>query len=182
MKNNEQKIENLLIYGSIFDLLDDMTNEEAGLLFKALNDFRKGNEVSFEDRYLQGIWKGILPNLNKLVENYESKIARNRENGKKGGRPPKKQETQLETNTETFEAEVVADIQPEEKVSQIVSIEESIDIFEYVNNNFEINDEDLLFDVVDKVKSKMDKSTINKNEIKYVNKMVNDFINEKEAA
>jgi hypothetical protein len=82
-------MENLLIYGSIFDTLDELSNEEAGLLFKALNSFRKGEEVEFEDRYLKGLWKGIKPNLDKLKENYDSKVKANQENGKKGGRPPK---------------------------------------------------------------------------------------------
>ena len=76
-------MENLLIYGSIFDMLDELSNEEAGLLFKALNDFRKGNDVEFEDRYLKGLWKGIKPNLDKLKDNYESKVKANQENGKK---------------------------------------------------------------------------------------------------
>ena len=82
-------MKNVLIYESIFDMTDDLTNEEAGLLFKAINDWRKGNEVNFEDRYLKGLWVGILPNLTRLKENYDKKANSNRANGKKGGRPKK---------------------------------------------------------------------------------------------
>lgn len=94
-------MENLLIYGSIFDSLEDLTNEEAGILFKALNSFRKGEEVEFQDRYLQGLWKGIKPNLDKLKENYDNKVKSNQENGKKGGRPKGTTKANLEARVKS---------------------------------------------------------------------------------
>jgi hypothetical protein len=121
-------MENLLIYGSIFDMLDELSNEEAGLLFKALNSFRKGEEVEFEDRYLKGIWKGIKPNLDKLKENYDSKVKANQENGKKGGRPKKSNDaTSVASNTQTenktteatLPTQSIPEYQEEEKVSEI---------------------------------------------------------------
>lgn len=123
----KQIMENLLIYGSIFDMLDELTNEEAGLLFKALNSFRKGEEVEFEDRYLKGIWKGILPNLNKLKENYDSKVKANQENGKKGGRPkkindgvePSKPSTQNKAPEATIPTKVIPKVQVEVMVTKI---------------------------------------------------------------
>jgi hypothetical protein len=93
-------MKNLLIYGSILDMLDDLTNEEAGILFKGLNDYRNGKDVVFEDRYLQGLWKGIKPNLDTMKDNYDKKVNANKENGKKGGRPPKKQITLQQLITE----------------------------------------------------------------------------------
>jgi hypothetical protein len=96
-------MENLLIYGSILEMTDDMSNEEAGILFKALNSWRKDEEVIIEDRYLKGIWKGILPSLEQIKSNYNNKVNANRENGKKGGRPktqtnPQKPMGYLETH------------------------------------------------------------------------------------
>lgn len=82
-------MENVLIYGSIFDITEDMTNEEIGLLFKGINSWRKGEEVIFEDRYLKGIWMGIKPNLDKLKDSYDKKVSANQANGNKGGRPKK---------------------------------------------------------------------------------------------
>lgn len=119
-------MENLLIYGSIFDMLDELTNEEAGLLFKALNSFRNGQEVEFEDRYLKGIWKGILPNLNKLKENYDVKVKANQENGKKGGRPkkindgvePSKPSTQNKAIEAMISTQVIPEVQVEVMVPQ----------------------------------------------------------------
>ena len=66
MKETEEW-KDVLIYGSIFDMTDDMTNEEVGLLFNGINDWRKGKAVVFTDRYLMGIWTGILPILNKVT-------------------------------------------------------------------------------------------------------------------
>jgi hypothetical protein len=105
-------MKNLLIYGSIFDSLDDLTNEEAGMLFKALNAYRKGKEVKFEDRYLKGLWQGIKPNLDNVKNNYDNKVKANQENGKKGGRPKK------EENTDTLPTKVEQSIQHEEKAPQ----------------------------------------------------------------
>jgi len=117
-------MENLLIYGSIFDMLDELTNEEAGLLFKALNSFRKGEEVEFEDRYLKGIWKGILPNLNKLKENYDVKVKANQENGKRGGRPKKLNDgvepSKPSTKKEAIEATISTEVIEEDQVDIIV--------------------------------------------------------------
>lgn len=130
-------MENLLIYGSIFDTLDELSNEEAGLLFKALNSFRKGEEVEFEDRYLKGLWKGIKPNLDKLKENYDSKVKANQENGKKGGRPPKKSNDVVEsskptTENKTPESIISTQVIEEEQEEKIVSeIEEDEDEEKY---------------------------------------------------
>jgi hypothetical protein len=104
-------MENLLIYGTIFDMLDDLTDEEAGQLFKALNTFRKGGTVEFTDRYLKGIWKGILPNLIKLEENYNKKVIANKENGKKGGRPKKDNNTPTDDDSQKIDSKEVKPIE-----------------------------------------------------------------------
>jgi hypothetical protein len=160
---NVKKMENLLIYGSIFDLLEDMTNEEAGLLFKGLNDFRNGKEVSFEDRYLQGLWKGILPNLNKLVDNYDSKVARNRENGKKGGRPSTK-----EISTET----TVKAVESSTKVEIInTDNQDRIEIHSHLVNKFKMTIDEA-FEFMDIVIEEFDSSVFNQEEIKLVDKFI----------
>jgi hypothetical protein len=123
-------MENLLIYGSIFDALDDLTNEEAGVLFKALNAFRKGEEVEFEDRYLKGLWKGIKPNLDNVKANYDNKVKANQENGKKGGRPKK------ELITETLPTEVIEDIKLENKVAEIEDNESLNELKEILDSEY----------------------------------------------
>ncbi len=115
-------MENVLIYGSIFDMTEDMTNEEIGLLFKGINSWRKGEEVIFEDRYLKGIWIGIKPNLDKLKEAYDNKVSTNQANGKKGGRPkkekndtPKDDSKELSKPVEVIASEVKEDVLEEIK-------------------------------------------------------------------
>lgn len=131
-------MENLLIYGSIFNMLDELSNEEAGLLFKALNSFRKGEVVEFEDRYLKGLWAGIKPNLDKLKENYDAKVKLNQENGKKGGRPPKKSNEETKSS-EAFTSDL-SNVEP--KVEQdtvedkIIQPEASIEAREDNKDNF----------------------------------------------
>lgn len=153
------KMKNIIVFESILDLLDEMTNEEAGLLFKGLNDFRNGKDVKFEDRYLQGLWKGILPNLNNMHTNYLNKVKNNAENGKKGGRPVKKETIIIEQpiikeeviNTPIIKEEIkeiddlieVDDdndylkelIKPKNKpVEQPIKKKSSIDLDFYINN------------------------------------------------
>lgn len=183
MQTNGNKIENLLIYGSILDLLDDMSNEEAGMLFKALNDFRRGKEVNFEDRYLQGLWKGILPNLNKLIDNYEKKAQKNRENGSKGGRPPK---AEAENKPQAVTPEV---IKPKSDLIDLTRITE--DFIKDVDNNIINSNFDKVQNIIDLlninniryteltcnqyktvIKQAVEKEIINQEDFEYLNELV----------
>ena len=118
----EQRLKNVLIYESIFDMTEDLTDEEVGLLFKGINTWRKGGEVEFEDRLLKGIWMGILPNLKTLEKNYDKKANANRENGKKGGRPKKTSKTSsptVEVNVPEVEEEVAPKISETPQLTRV---------------------------------------------------------------
>ena len=119
-------MENVLIYGTIFDMTEDMSTEEVGLLFKGINSWRKGEEVVFEDRYLKGVWVGILPSLNTIKKNYDKKCDLNRINGKAGGRPKSKTKTDNPTPKAVKKEEPKAikpetDIIPTEEVKTIAT-------------------------------------------------------------
>ena len=81
------RLKHVLIYDSIFDIVDNLTEEQAGILFKGLSTWRKGETPFFKDPLIIGLWLGIKPNLDKLEENYNNTVERNRKNGSKGGRP-----------------------------------------------------------------------------------------------
>ena len=81
------RLKHVLIYDSIFDIVDNLTEEQAGILFKGLSTWRKGETPIFKDPLIIGLWLGIKPNLDKLEENYNNTVERNRKNGSKGGRP-----------------------------------------------------------------------------------------------
>ena len=84
---------NVIIYESHFELISELTNEQAGILIKAIGLFGLGQEPTITDPLVLGIWKGIRRDFVVQSENYQKKVETNRKNGLKGGRP-KTQETQ----------------------------------------------------------------------------------------
>lgn len=86
-------MENVIIYSSIWDFTDELSDEQTGKLFKGINQWRKGEEVIFDDLLLKGIWMGIKPTLENTKKNYYKKVEANQKNGKKGGRPKKQSNT-----------------------------------------------------------------------------------------
>jgi hypothetical protein len=74
-------------------VLDELTDEQAGLLFKAIKSYQMGlnNELDFALRM------AFLPfelQFKRDAANYEKTCEKNRENGSKGGRPKKPTESQ----------------------------------------------------------------------------------------
>ena len=73
------------------DILDEMTDEQAGKLVKAWKAFKKGEELELEN----DIKMAFIPFRNQFLrddEKYEKIVARNRQNGSLGGRPEGKTE------------------------------------------------------------------------------------------
>ncbi len=68
------------------NVLDDLTDEEAGQLFKAIKQYQTEKKTD-----LKGLMKAVFTPFktvfDKNEDEYNSIIERNRENGKKGGRP-----------------------------------------------------------------------------------------------
>lgn len=92
---------------NMFTICNSLEYEEIGLIFKAFMDFVYfGIEPTFEKKYMQGIFDGVLQTMERKAEGCFA----SRENGKKGGRKPKNN-TEIQPNTE-FEIE--AQISPNE--------------------------------------------------------------------
>lgn len=75
------------------DLLDELTNEQAGILFKAIRDYNLGKEPELDF----GLRMAFLPFKNQFIRDnisYEKTCERNKLNGSKGGRPKKPIETE----------------------------------------------------------------------------------------
>ncbi len=87
-----------MIYAETLEALCELPNEDVGALIKHINDWNNGNEVVIENPYHKSMWKIILPDLERNKENYlttlETRQRVGRENGKKGGRPRKDNNTQ----------------------------------------------------------------------------------------
>jgi len=85
--------ESFILHLDSLSVLDELTNEQAGILFKALRDYNEGKEPELDF----SMKMAFLPFKNQFVrdlKNYEKVIERNKLNGSKGGRPKKPKETQ----------------------------------------------------------------------------------------
>lgn len=89
---------NFLLYKDFESTLDLLNDEQAGKLFKAIYSYVNGrNEPNFEsDGMLVVAFNIIKTQLERDLIKYKKRATASKENGKKGGRPPKKA---LETNT-----------------------------------------------------------------------------------
>ena len=79
--------QNTLIYPSHYELMEELSDEQAGILIKTIGRYQRGEAISIDDVLVKGVWMGLKPDFDKQKETYESVVKRNRENGKKGGRP-----------------------------------------------------------------------------------------------
>ena len=80
------------------EVLEQLTDEQAGQLFKAIRDYHLGIDPQL-DFALNMVFFPFRNQFKRDLEKYEKKCEVNRENGKKGGRNPKPKETE-ETQTD----------------------------------------------------------------------------------
>jgi hypothetical protein len=99
---------NIIIYESHFELLRELSDEQAGILIKAIGLFGLGEEPTITDPLTLGIWKAIRRDFVLQSENYEKKVETNRINGLKGGRP----KSQLVSNETQITQPVILETQP----------------------------------------------------------------------
>ena len=80
-------IKHTIIYQSHFELMDILTDQQAGILIKSIGLFQKDIEPTIKDPLVLGIFMAIKRDFTIQAENYEKKKEANRKNGKLGGRP-----------------------------------------------------------------------------------------------
>ena len=76
-----------IIYPGHYEMMDELTNEQAGLLIKTIGKHHRGEDIIISDVLVKGMWLGIKHDFVAQKEKYEATCERNRKNGKKGGRP-----------------------------------------------------------------------------------------------
>lgn len=81
-----------ILHMDSLSVLDELTNEQSGILFKAIKDFNSGIEPEL-DFAMKMCFIPFKNQFTRDFEKYEIKCEKNRENGKFGGRP-KKTETE----------------------------------------------------------------------------------------
>jgi len=80
------KRNSFLLYNDSLDVLDDLTDEQAGQLFKAIKDFQNNDDVSLS-QLLKVAFIPFRNHMERDNKKYEKICERNKINGLKGGRP-----------------------------------------------------------------------------------------------
>lgn len=122
-------------------VLDELTNEQAGILFKAIRDYNSGKEPELDF----AMRMAFIPFKNQFerdLKTYNNTCERNRNNGAKGGRPKKPIETQ-ETQV-VFEKPKKADNKNDNKNNKEIYIPEFSEFLNYAVSQVKfINKEDV---------------------------------------
>lgn len=81
-------MDGLMIYKETADLVNRLSDEEAGILFKAASKYAfSGEETTFDERLLDFAYTVMKRDIDRAQERYAKVCERNRVNGVKGGRP-----------------------------------------------------------------------------------------------
>jgi hypothetical protein len=89
---SQEKREAIVIYLDLIheDTLNDLTSEQLGTVFMAALKHGKGEDISGSlDPMSRLVFRQLRDGIDRAWENYNAICARNRVNGKKGGRPRK---------------------------------------------------------------------------------------------
>jgi len=78
-----------MFYTSWSSQLEVLSDKELRRFIENLISFHRGTEVNLKSKPDKLVWNGVLPALILNDKKYQEKVERNRENGKKGGRPKK---------------------------------------------------------------------------------------------
>ncbi len=97
-KNSDKKSFNLFTdYKEVFD---DLTDEQAGQIIKAIFAHETGEECQLAG-LMNAVFTPIRQQLDRNRESYAEKCAKNRENGKTGGRPKNQTDNDETQNNRT---------------------------------------------------------------------------------
>lgn len=121
-----------LLHVDALTVLNELSNEQAGQLFKAIANFQNETDLNpFSDPSEFGLRMAFLPFKNQFArdgEKYNAIVDRNKENGKKGGRPKKTEQTE---KTQTVFNK------PKKAVNDNVNV--NVNENDLINNSFEFN-------------------------------------------
>jgi hypothetical protein len=84
-----------LLYCDIIHTVEKMPTEKAGELFKHILQYVNDQDPTTDDLIVQLVFEPIKQQLKRDLRKYEDFIEKQRDNGKRGGRPRKPNETQI---------------------------------------------------------------------------------------
>lgn len=79
--------DNFILYSSHKELFETLPDGQAGKLIKAIFQYEETGEIPKLASTTQMAFTAIKPTLDRNKEKYEKVVERNKQNGKKGGRP-----------------------------------------------------------------------------------------------
>lgn len=85
-----------LMYSEWQPLLEGMSDEQAGQLFKKIYAYQTGKEYEIQDALILGVFNMIKAKFDADRKLYDEKCEKNRLNGAKGGRPKKEEPKKTE--------------------------------------------------------------------------------------
>lgn len=87
MKANKKSF---LVYFDLEDQTEELTNEQLGLLFRAMMAYgRRGECIEIKDPYVKACFRFVMVQMREDREKYEKKCKQNHDNAVNRGRPPK---------------------------------------------------------------------------------------------
>ena len=86
-------MKSFIIHKDSLEILENLNNEQAGKLFKAIKQYQEDQTIIEEDQLIKIALSPFVSQFKRDKEKYDNICKRNRENGKNGGRP-KTEETQ----------------------------------------------------------------------------------------
>lgn len=84
--------DDMILHFDWIDLFEEseLTEEEQmQVIFAAIKYVRNGENPTFSDRVLKSVWSTVRKRVDHDLNKYSEKCEKNKENGKKGGRPKK---------------------------------------------------------------------------------------------
>lgn len=118
-----------VMYDSWMDMVEDMTEEEAGRLLKAIYAYRKDKNAAPDDRTIRPVFNILRQRFEEDAKAYQDKVEKRAEAGKMGGRPKAKESKSKQTKAKKanafFEKQKNPDTDTEseyESVTEYVSV------------------------------------------------------------
>jgi len=112
-------------------ILDEMTFEQKGILFDAIYKYQLGVEVEL-DFGIKMAFATFKNQFNRDNEKYNSFVIKQKDNGKRGGRPKKPTEPKETQKTQAFSDK------PKKAYNDNVSVSDSVNVSDIVNIKSEL--------------------------------------------
>ena len=93
-----------VMYDSWTEMVEELTDEEAGRLLKAIYAYRQDKTHKPEDRALRPVFNILKQRFDEDEEAYQDKIAKRSEAGQKGGRPKAEESNEKQTKAKKANA------------------------------------------------------------------------------